>query len=88
MIKLEFAKFEDKKLIHSIEDGTGSVKYALCKDDCELDHEDFHVHFLCEKCEHTFCLNDVSVPTLNLPHGFMLDAVNMVVKGVCANCNA
>ena len=22
--------FEDKKLIHSIDDGTGSVKYALC----------------------------------------------------------
>ena len=24
--------FEDKKLIHSIEDGTGSVKYALCEE--------------------------------------------------------
>ncbi len=23
--------FEEKKLIHSIDDGTGAVKYALCK---------------------------------------------------------
>ena len=27
--------FEDKKLIHSIDDGTGAVKYALCEEGCE-----------------------------------------------------
>lgn len=26
--------FEENKLIHSIDDGTGSVKYALCKETC------------------------------------------------------
>lgn len=78
--------FEDKKLIHAIDDGTGIVKYALCKDNCELEHEDLHVHFLCTHCEQTFCLNDISVPTINLPHGFFMEHVNMVVKGVCINC--
>ena len=78
--------FEEKKLIHRIDDGTGSIKYALCKDNCEIDHEDFHVHFLCNTCKQTFCLNDISIPAIKLPHGFKLHEVNTIVKGVCSNC--
>ncbi|MBS2214043.1 transcriptional repressor [Carboxylicivirga mesophila] len=37
--------FEEKKIIHHIDDGTGSVKYALCADDCDHIHEDEHIHF-------------------------------------------
>ncbi len=78
--------FEDKKLIHSIDDGTGSVKYALCKDKCKIKHEDLHVHFLCTNCKHTFCLNDILIPSVTLPGGFSAENINMVVKGVCSNC--
>lgn len=78
--------FEENKLIHSIDDGTGSVKYALCQDACECHPEDLHVHFLCDKCKKTYCLNDIPVPTINLPIDFSLESVNMVVKGVCFNC--
>ena len=79
--------FQDNKLIHSIDDGTGSVKYALCQETCECHPEDLHVHFLCTKCEKTFCLNDISIPNLNLPKDFYLESVNMAVKGVCSNCD-
>lgn len=79
--------FEEKKLIHHIDDGSGSVKYALCTESCECNPEDLHVHFLCTKCNQTFCLNDMPVPSLNLPVNFNLDSISMVVKGVCANCN-
>lgn len=78
--------FEENKLIHSIDDGTGSVKYALCQETCECQPEDLHVHFLCTKCEKTYCLNDISIPNLNLPKDFYLESVNMVVKGICSNC--
>ncbi len=78
--------FEKSKLIHSVDDGTGSVKYALCNDSCICNPEDLHVHFYCTKCEKTYCLNDIPVPSINLPSGFQLESVNMVVKGVCANC--
>lgn len=78
--------FQKNKLIHSIDDGTGSVKYALCHDTCECHPEDLHVHFLCAICNQTFCLNDIPVPTINLPSSFALESVNMVVKGVCSNC--
>jgi Fur family ferric uptake transcriptional regulator len=78
--------FEEKKLIHSINDGSGSVKYALCQDSCECHPEDLHVHFLCTKCNQTFCLHDVSVPEIIIPAMFKLEDVNIVLKGVCANC--
>lgn len=78
--------FEKNKLIHSIDDGTGSVKYALCRESCECHPEDLHVHFLCTICGQTYCLTDIPVPTINLPAKFQLESVNMVVKGVCSSC--
>jgi Fur family ferric uptake transcriptional regulator len=79
--------FEANRLIHSIDDGSGSVKYALCLDSCQCNPSDLHVHFKCEKCKKTYCLNDVPVPEVNLPVGFILNNINMVVKGVCSYCN-
>jgi len=78
--------FEENKLIHSIDDGTGSVKYALCKETCQCNPDDLHVHFLCTKCEHTYCLNDIAIPSIILPVHFKLETINMVVKGICVNC--
>ena len=78
--------FEENKLIHSIDDGTGSVKYALCRETCQCHPEDLHVHFLCTKCKQTYCLTDIPVPSVNLPTHFTLENINMVVKGVCSNC--
>jgi len=78
--------FEENKLIHSIDDGSGAVKYALCQESCECEPEDLHVHFYCTNCQKTYCLNDVPVPAINLPKDFSLQGVNMVVNGTCANC--
>jgi Fur family ferric uptake transcriptional regulator len=78
--------FEKNKLIHSIDDGTGSVKYALCLDSCMCNPDDLHVHFKCIKCHQTFCLNEIPVPGISLPSGFKLESINMVVKGTCSNC--
>jgi len=78
--------FEENKLIHSIDDGTGSVKYALCKESCQCHPEELHVHFLCTVCNQTYCLNEIPVPLIPLPVSFSLESVNMVIKGICANC--
>jgi Fur family ferric uptake transcriptional regulator len=78
--------FEENKLIHSIDDGTGSVKYALCTETCQCNPQDLHVHFFCTQCQHTYCLNDIPVPSVNLPVHFTLENISMVVKGICSNC--
>jgi len=78
--------FEEKKLIHSIDDGSGAMRYAVCHDSCECNPNDLHLHFFCNSCKQTFCLNEIPVPKINLPVGFKLENVNMVVKGICINC--
>jgi Fur family ferric uptake transcriptional regulator len=79
--------FEENKLIHSIDDGTGAVKYALCKETCQCHLEDLHVHFHCTKCQQTYCLTDISIPSIALPVNFKLETINMVMKGICSNCD-
>jgi Fur family ferric uptake transcriptional regulator len=78
--------FQENKLIHSIDDGTGAIKYALCQETCECRPEDLHVHFLCTTCQQTYCLNDIHIPLITLPRDFTLENINMVVKGICSNC--
>ncbi|MBS1523594.1 MAG: transcriptional repressor [Bacteroidetes bacterium] len=79
--------FEQNGLIHSIEDGTGTPKYALCVEDCSThEHYDMHVHFYCNSCEETFCLPDHKIPDISLPTGFSPAEMNLIVKGICENC--
>ena len=78
--------FEENKLVHCIDDGTGSVKYALCDETCQCIPEDLHVHFLCTSCKQTFCLKNIPVPDINLPANFFYESANLVVKGKCADC--
>lgn len=79
--------FEENGIIHKIDDGTGVIKYGLCTETCTCSLEDQHFHFYCEKCEETFCLNHVKIPSLELPTNFILKQSNLVLKGVCSNCN-
>lgn len=78
--------FEEKGLIHSIEDGTGATKYALCEEGCECAPADMHVHFYCHHCQETFCLPKFKVPDVPLPDRFKPEEAKLLVKGVCAGC--
>ena len=52
--------FLSHHLIHSIDDGTGSFKYAVCSDSCSCDVSDLHTHFHCEKCNKNLLLHQHS----------------------------
>jgi len=80
-------KFLDNKLVHTIEDGSGSVKYAVCADDCTCEPEHLHVHFHCTECGHTYCLNELPIPTVELPEGYEMKTTNYTVKGICPKCS-
>lgn len=80
-------------LIHAIDDGSGSVKYAVCDSSCHCGEEgehldDLHAHFYCEKCGRTFCLSRINVPVVSLPGDFHVHDINYVLKGICPDCNA
>ncbi|MFD2825537.1 Fur family transcriptional regulator [Leeuwenhoekiella polynyae] len=81
--------FEEKGIVHQIDDGTGVLKYALCEPgcNCEIDR-DLHLHFHCNSCDKTICLTQHKIPHINLPEGFMAEDANLVVKGICDSCSA
>jgi Fur family ferric uptake transcriptional regulator len=79
--------FVEKGIIHLIPTTDNSIKYALCKNDCAPGHHhDNHVHFICDECNKTICLDDVNIPVVKLPKGFVPQHSEMVVTGVCGEC--
>ncbi len=79
--------FVEKGIIHTIPSADNSVRYALCKDACsEGHHHDDHVHFMCDNCGTTYCLDNVSVPSVALPKGFMVTQTDVIISGKCSNC--
>jgi len=80
--------FLEKGIIHTIPTPDNSVKYALCKDNCEQGHHhDDHVHFICKICGITTCLDDVHVPEIKLPRGYKTQQTEVVVSGICKECS-
>ena len=83
--------FVDKGLIHKVLDDVGGMKYALCRDECnsmEQHHKHDHVHFKCNICGQTTCLDQVTIPTLILPSGYKKQEMNLLVQGICQTCNS
>jgi len=79
--------FEEKGIIHGINNGTGEVKYALCDEHCTpIHHIDQHPHFQCEQCKRVTCIDSLVIPKMELPKGYVSKEMNMVIKGVCPDC--
>ena len=74
--------FEENKIIHSIEDGTGVTKYALCLESCNCEIQDLHYHFHCTQCENTFCLTTLNIPTIDLPANFKMNQALLINRMV------
>ena len=79
--------FLEHKLVHSIDDGTGALKYALCTDECDCTLDQEHIHFNCVKCGKTFCFKGLQIPAIQIPKGFVPQGANFVFKGLCYECN-
>jgi len=73
--------FQEKGIVHQIDDGTAIAKYALS----EGKYLDLHLHFHCTHCGNTFCLPN-KVRQDSLPDKYEITDVNLVLKGVCIKC--
>lgn len=81
--------FEKAGLIHEVMDNSAVIKYALCNHSkCNhVEHTDSHLHFKCTSCTHIFCLDSVQHPTFNLPKGYLVENISILVEGICNNCS-
>lgn len=88
VISRTLALFREKHLVHVLEDGSDSTRYEFCTSSDHLNHDDSHVHFHCERCGRTFCLEDIPVPAIPIPDGCQIHDTNYMVKGICKDCLA
>ena len=85
-ISRALAIFRSAHMVHVLEGGSDSVRYELCLSEHRGHDTDLHVHFYCESCGKTFCLNGIPIPEVSLPEGWEAESVNYMVKGVCPDC--
>ena len=73
--------------LSSKQDGGDGTRYELCLSHDSARDEDAHVHFFCEKCHRTFCLEDIHIPPVTLPAGYSETTANYLIKGICPQCS-
>lgn len=78
--------FQQHMIVHSIDDGSGSLKYSICDEECDCSPEWQHVHFYCMACSQAYCLREIAIPQVLLPIGFESRTMNFVIKGICDRC--
>ena len=85
-ISRTLALFREQHLVHTLEDSGSGIRYELCLSHEEGSDSDVHVHFYCERCRRTFCLEEIPIPSVPLPAGYLQESVNYMVKGLCPQC--
>ncbi|EQA36020.1 ferric uptake regulator family protein [Leptospira inadai serovar Lyme str. 10] len=53
----------------------------------ETSHLDHHHHFHCIRCDRVFDVEVCPFPIENLPKGFRVDSHEIILYGVCSECN-
>lgn len=79
--------FEDNLIVHTIDDGTSSVKYAICNNNCTCTVHDLHIHFHCKRCGRTRCMKTLPIPEVKLLEGFSFESAQFLIIGICPVCD-
>ncbi|MCY7293486.1 MAG: transcriptional repressor [Ferruginibacter sp.] len=79
--------FVCKGIIHIIPSMDSVTRYALLQSKKEAGSYKNHLHFMCDNCGKTICLNTIPVPMMPLPKGYSIKDTEVIVKGTCKNCN-
>jgi Fur family ferric uptake transcriptional regulator len=69
---------------HKVVTSDGTIKYAACNHKEQHSHD--HVHFNCEKCYTTTCIEMVQ-PVVKLSKEYTVKSFNFSVTGICPKCN-
>jgi len=78
--------FREAHLVHVLEDTGEGIRYELCHSHGEDHDEDLHVHFYCTRCHRTYCLENLPIPAVEVPEGYLWESANYLIKGICPAC--
>lgn len=80
---------ESNGILHKVLDDSGATRFALCGETCkEEEHQHEHVHFKCTSCDKIQCLEDVEIPNIQLPGGYIFKEAKLLVEGTCKSCSS
>ena len=88
IISRTLSTFRAQRLLHTLEDGGGSLRYEVCHCGEQTRDTDRHVHFHCEVCGKTYCFEDCPVPQVAFPDEFDVHGANYIAYGICPACRA
>lgn len=82
-----FKTFEEKGIVHGIQENN-TTKYMLCPAECdENKHHDGHLHLYCKICKQTTCKENFIIPrTKDIT--YQIDEVKLFAEGICEQCLA
>ena len=78
--------FREEHLVHALEDTGEGIRYELCHSHGSETDDDLHVHFFCEKCHRTYCLENIPIPSVTVPEGYIAENASYLLRGVCPEC--
>jgi Fur family ferric uptake transcriptional regulator len=79
-------QFLDAGILHRIPDDQFQTKYAVCSTCEHTHHHHDHVHFNCQGCNETTCIEQASIPGIQLPEGYVVQEKILIIQGFCASC--
>lgn len=82
--------FEESGVIHEIAISGDDKHWALCMDNCHQqvpEHVHEHIHLHCKKCQEVFCVPVKQLPVIEVD-GFVIEQMDINVKGYCTHCLA
>lgn len=79
--------FEEQELIHKVPQVGGANQFAINPGVWEAPGSEQHVHFLCTRCERTYCLYEIPLPRVpKETSAGRAEEVELLVKGLCNEC--
>ena len=78
--------FVEHRLLHEVDNGSGSKLYCRCECNHNHHHHTPHIHFTCTACNETFCIKDIDVAGISHPEGYEVKEISLVMKGLCPRC--
>lgn len=72
--------FMEKGIVHQVQDS--ETKYIFSEETSPINH----AHFKCNNCGDLICLTELNIKKPELPNGYVLENINLLVSGTCKDC--
>lgn len=80
--------FVNKGILHVIPSANDEIFYTIkiFKKNSDPFYNSNHPHFVCNTCRLSVCLDATPSPKLELPKGYKMESVEIIVNGKCISC--